>query len=529
MQKTFLLTTGNIDAVSAEIQTFLKQQKQHKEHIIKACLSAETALLRWLESGYQNQEITLECKVKFGRPIVRLLLAGENCNPLEVSDDFNDYFNIIQANIGNIVTFQYARKTNIVEIKLPFKPFAMWKKNLVALVLAVITWAVIDNFIPSLAPTLNTLIITPTFKMLMGLLKALASFMIFFNVLDAICHMGNLDTLSKLGLKVMFKSQKANLVASLFITAICYFVFDVVSSGSLLNGDAVGKLYKVVLDIVPGSLVQPFIGGNTLQILFMSVCGGVLLLILGQQASVTFKFVNELNSLFMMAIIRCCSFIPLMVYLSFTSLLLSDKFGLLLSMWKIFAVVYGAGIVFAVSEFLYTAFSNGFKLKEYFSAISSLGLVAYTVASTTGCVPFEIQTLKDGNVHERYRDFTFPLCQILDKPGTIIGMTAVVLGLAEMAGIKLPLFSFIVIIFSIFLLAQTAPPVKGGTISVMILLFAQVNIPQEFIAPIVSVDYFFSMLRLMVNTTSIANTVFASAKDDGEMGSNAFFTQANEF
>lgn len=517
MQKTCLLTTENIDVLSADIHEFLKKQKQQKEHIIKARLSAEAALLRWLEGGYQDKEITLECNVKFGRPVVRLLVVGEQLDPLEVKDEYDDFVNVLQENLGNTVTYSYARKNNVVEIKLPFKPFAMWQKNIVAVILAVITWGIISFTIPSIAPVLNNQFITPTFKMLMGLLKALASFMVFFNVLNAICHMGDVDTLSKLGVSLIKKAEKSNFSATVLIGIVGYFAFDVVSTDGSVSVGVFGDIYKMLLNIVPNSLVQPFINGNSLQILFIAVCGGILLLILGQQAQTTFKSVGELNSLFMMAIVRSCTFIPLVVYLSFTSLLLSDKFSLLLKMWKIPTVVYGVGITFFFLEFLYIATKNKFNFSNYFGKIFPVALLGYTTASTMPCIPLMTKTLKEGGVRDNYRDFALPLCQILCPSGIIISMSTVAMGLAEMAGIKLSLSTYVVIMFSVFLLAQTVPPVTGASISVMILILAQINVPQEFIAPFVSIDYFLNMMRVAVNKASAMNVVFDAAKQEGEM------------
>lgn len=520
MRKTYSLTTENIDILSADIQAFLQQQKQRQEHIIKARLSAETALLRWLECGYQNAEVTLECKNWLGRPIVRILMEGNPCDPLEAADDYENYFNLILVNIGNIVTFQYTRKTNIIEIKLPFKPFAMWQKNLIAVICSVITWAVVSMLVPSISGIMNTYFVTPTFKMLIGLIKGIASFMIFFNVLDAICHMGNLNTLSQMGSKVIARAEKNNIIATLLTAIVCFVGFDVVNTGGSFNAETMHQLYKIILDIVPSSLIKPFMDGNTLQILFISVFGGILLLILGQQTPIIFKTISELNSLFMLAIARSCVLIPLIVYLSFTSLLLSNKFMLLLKMWKIFLVIYGVGIVFMILEFLYTAFTNGFNLKNYFSKISPVAFLAYTVGTTMPCVPFMAQTFTKCKVDEHYRDFAFPLCQILNKPGHIIGMMAAVIGLIDLVGVTLSLSGFIIIIFNIFLLAQTAPPVKGGTISVLLLILANMNIPQEYIASIISVDYFFSMMRIEVNMTSIMHTVFTIAKQGNKLGTN---------
>ncbi|MBQ0067043.1 MAG: hypothetical protein KBS60_02470, partial [Phascolarctobacterium sp.] len=69
----------------------------------------------------------------------------------------------------------------------------------------------------------------------------------------------------------------------------------------------------------------------------------------------------------------------------------------------------------------------------------------------------------------------------------------------------------------VFLLAQTVPPVTGASISIMILILAQINIPQELIAPFISIDFFLNMMRTCVGKTAVMNNVFACAKKEGKI------------
>ena len=106
MKKEYVLTTANIDHISEDIDAFLKNQKQVKENKIRARLSAETALLRWLEKGYEGHKVLVDCFVRFGRPILRLMLTGASFNPLEVEEEEENYFAIIQENLACVTTFR---------------------------------------------------------------------------------------------------------------------------------------------------------------------------------------------------------------------------------------------------------------------------------------------------------------------------------------------------------------------------------------------------------------------------------------
>ena len=87
-----------------------------------------------------------------------------------------------------------------------------------------------------------------------------------------------------------------------------------------------GDIYKMALGVVPGSVLGPFVSGNTLQVLFLAACSGVLVLILGQQIRHLTDVIREVNVFLMTAISYFCYAVPVIIYLSFTGLLLGGEF-----------------------------------------------------------------------------------------------------------------------------------------------------------------------------------------------------------
>ena len=91
-----------------------------------------------------------------------------------------------------------------------------------AIICAIVTWGFVNVLDPAWGDVLDAQVISPTFKMLLNLLKALASFMIFFNVVNAICHMGDVNTLSRLGMGLVKRAEKYNFAAMVMIGIITY-------------------------------------------------------------------------------------------------------------------------------------------------------------------------------------------------------------------------------------------------------------------------------------------------------------------
>ena len=113
-------------------------------------------------------------------------------------------------------------------------------------------------------------------------------------------------------------------------------LFDVLDNSGGVSVGLFTNVYKMFLAVVPHSLIGPFVEGNTLQILFLAVTSGVLLLILGQQAGDLVKVIRQVNLFLMTGISYFCYVVPLMIYLSFTDILLSGNFEAIFDTWKIF-------------------------------------------------------------------------------------------------------------------------------------------------------------------------------------------------
>lgn len=519
MKKTYLLNSTNVDTISEDIGVFFQQQKQTKEDIIRARLSAETALLHWLEHGNEGKEVMVECKKRFRRPVIRLEMEGDLCDPVHLNeqDEAIEFIAALQGNLGLTVAYRYEHGSNVYTIKLPMQSISSSAKNGVSIVLAVLTWLLADLLPSEVVLYLRMYVVTPTLNMLMGLVTAVATFLVFFNVCSAICSMGNLATLSKLGGGLMKHCQLKELVGLLMGTATGLLVFDVMDFSDGFSLDLLGNVYGMFLDVVPNSFLVPFINGNTLQVLFMAVGIGIVLLILDQQVNGVKRVISEINVVLMTIIDYCCYLIPLMVYLSFVGLLLSGKVGLVLNIWKIVVLFSVVGGVLVVADTYWTALKSHFNVKKHFARVMPISVLAIITISTSACIPAMNRTLKDEGVDNNYCDFALPLCQIMAVPGTALVYITVILGLLSICHQTISFSELMVLMLSVCLMAWATPQVAGGDVSIMTLLILQTGLPKEVVATYIAMSLFVDMVGTCINKTAVMNAVFACAKKAGKM------------
>ena len=519
MKKTYLLNSTNVDTISEDIDVFFQQQKQTKEDVIRARLSVETALMQWLEHGNEGREVMVDCRQRFRRPVIRLVMEGPLCDPRETGelDDAMDFIATLQGNLGLAVVYEYKHGRNVYDVKLPMPELSTFAKIGVAIVASVVTWQLVGFLPASVGMILREHVIVPTFNMLLGLISALATFLVFVSVCSAICGMGDLATLSRLGGRMMKRCQLANLVGVAAGTGIGLLMFDVLDFSGGVSVGLFTNVYKMFLAVVPHSLIGPFVEGNTLQILFLAVTSGVLLLILGQQAGDLVKVIRQVNLFLMTGINYFCYAVPLMIYLSFTDILLSGNLEAIFNTWKIVAACYVVCGVILVAHTGWSAFISRFDLKKHFARIMPISLLAFTTGSTAACIPAMNKTLKDEGVNLTYRDFALPLCQTLAVPGTTISFHMIILGLLGIYHQTISLSTLAVLMVSVFLVAQAIPPVPGGDISIMTLLLTQVGLPKEAVATYIAMSLFVGMVATCLNKTAVMNAVFTCAKKDGKI------------
>ncbi|MCQ2381295.1 MAG: dicarboxylate/amino acid:cation symporter [Acidaminococcaceae bacterium] len=519
MKKNYLLTSENIDAISDEIASYMEELK-----IIKGRLTLETLLLAWLEKAPANTEVVLETGKRFFRPYVCLSFDGQKINPLEnnvddaLANDAMDYFNSVMTNAGLSTSYRYRNGTNIVDIKLPVANIGSIGKIVISILLAFITGYSLNFADAEIAKIVATEIVVPLFKMMLSLLGGIATFMIFFSVLSGICNVGNIAALSNMGVRVLGSILKRNFISLVFAIVIGTIAFRVVEFGGGMDFSVLKTIFQMLVGIVPGSLLQPFIDGNTLQIIFLALTSGIIILILDQQVKGIIAFVNEFSILFMTAVTYFCKSIPFIVYLSFTNVILSGNLVYVVKVWKPLLVIIMMSIVYIVLETVYTAWKLKLGIKDYFKTVMPATILAFSTSSSAACIPLMDKICTNLGLDKKLLNFGLPVCQILLNTGTSIVFPYIIMGFSEICNIGISVPRLVIIGLACYIIAIATPHIPGGAISVMAILMSQALLPDYCLAIYIAVDVVVDMALTTVNVTSIINNLVSTASSLNMIG-----------
>lgn len=516
--KKFVLSPEGIDQISDAIADFMLELKIPQMGVIRGRLAAETVLLAWLEHAPAEAEITVEMGKKFFRPFVRMYYAGGKWDPLENSNaddalakDALNYFNSVMTNVGLATTYKYRNGENIVDIKLPMTNIGSMGKIVIGVILAFLTSYGLSFAGPEFSKMVSTEVVSPLFDMMLSLLGGIATFMIFFSVLSGVCNMGDIATLSNMGLKVLNLVLGRNLIALVLGMGISAMAFGVVEMGGGVDMSVLKTIFQMFLGMIPGSLLKPFLEGNTLQIIFLAVMAGIILLILDQQVKGIIAFVNECNTLFMTAISYFCATIPVIVYLSFTNVLLSGGLGYVLKVWKPLLVIAIISAIYVVLDTVYTGWKSGFGISSHFKNVMPATILALSTGSSPACIPLLDKTCNSLGLNKKFLNFGLPICQILTNTGTVIAFAGVIMGFSEICGVSISIPKLIVSGIAYFVISIAAPPIPGGSISVMAILMSQAMLPDYCLAIYIAVNVILDMLLTSVNIASNVNNLVAAA------------------
>ena len=507
----YRLNPENVDIISDLVGNYVQSLNMPQKTIIRARLSVETVLLSWMEQIPEETEISVKMGKQFTRPYVQLFFAGSPANPLKNEDDELDYYGNIVANAGLSINYAYYRNCNTVEIKLPMTNIANYQKLLFSFLAAMITTVCVASGGTEFTNLIAGEMVVPIFNSLVNLLSGVAAFMIFFNILHCVINMGDIRNLSSIGTKVLKYISVRNLQAIILSVTVCCCFFNVVTWRTDMNHNVLRPFTNVVSTIIPPNLVQPFIDGNTIQLILMAVLAGILTLILGQQVKWLFNLVENCDTFFSSAIVYFSKLFPVVVYLALTRVMLSSDFVHAGEIFHILCVVAIISTIYVAADTSLAAIRSRMGIWKYITNIIPPGILALSSGNAPACGALWDKACSKLAIDDEFYKKSAPVCQILSASGFMIVFVTVIMGFQDVQGIKISVPELIIAVLTYFLLFPAPSGTPGGSISIMTVLMAQNNLPEYGIAMYIAANVFFDMLITWVNTVGSINNMVGAA------------------
>lgn len=456
MEYKTTLSGAEIDKSSESICAELTEKYGCQPKAAKRiCLTAEEILLSVREKFGDDHSVDMVLKKHFGKVILRICFGGEPFDPRYNSGEINDLLKMYSL----IPDYIFKNDKNIVTIPAETKK----KAGINGMIAAVIISAVLillTEFLPSLPfKTILSASATLLFSTIIGFISAISGSIIFLSVLSGIIAIGDISTLKSAGLRIIRDTlviTAAAIILSIIVTS-QFYVFESGSSGDISSGGT--AVIQMILDIIPSNFFDPFLTGNSLQIIFIAVISGAALLTLSSKIKVLSDFIIELQSVIQQIMIWVNSVMPVLVCVTILHIYLS---GTADSILKAAGAVASNAIALAATTILliaYTAVKYKVSFALLFKKLLPTMVIAASTNSSSAAFLTNTETCRKGlGIENSMVDFGVPFGQVVCKVGIASVMACVTVCLASYYNINVTPVWYAVAVIGLTLISIAVPP-----------------------------------------------------------------------
>ena len=488
LRGSFTFSPDDIDAAADFVSDGMAQLGLDRKEALRRRLSVEEVLLNWQGAAGLDGTYTVELSRRLGRVGLALRCAGGPQDPLAAPED--DSYGAgglgrsALENLGLALSWQYRDGVNLVSCsQRAGKPHSQLVQVLFAAALALVLGSAGTLLPQAWKALLLDSLLNPVFNTFLGLFSCIVGPMMFLAMVWGIVNIGDARQLGVIGRKLLGRF----LVISSLFGLVCMgaaLVWFRPALGGVQSGQTVFQsIVEMVMDIVPGNIVEPFLSGNTLQILFLGAVVGVVMILLRDRMQVLGQVVEQSNAVVQFILSAISAMVPAFIFLSVLRLMLQGT--LARSAAGLFRAVLLSVALTAVEVALETLSLTKLGLSPA-QAVKKLGpsfLIALTTASSAAAFPSMMECCRDKlGIDEKLTNFALPFGSVVFMPHAVNLFILVPLFAAQTYGVELTAGSLVLCVVNAVVLSVAAPPIPGGAISCYTLMFLQLGIPLEAIS-----------------------------------------------
>ncbi|MFL5320275.1 MAG: C4-dicarboxylate transporter DctA [Myxococcaceae bacterium] len=395
----------------------------------------------------------------------------------------------------------------------------------IQVLIAVILGTLVGHFFPTTGVALE-----PLGDGFIKLIKMLVAPVIFTTVVHGIARVSDLKSAGRVGLKALVYFE----VVTTFALFIGLVIGEAVRPGDgitqKLPTEMPEKLKEYVAagqslsvsdffsHLIPGSLFEPFVKGDILQVLLISILVGVVLARMRELGAPLVRGIELLNQLLfgMVGIVMRLAPIGAFGAIAFTV----GKIGLhtLVSLGKLVVCFYATALLFVVLVLGAICRWVGISVLHLARYLRDELLLVLGTSSSESALPRLMAKMKAAGCDESIVGLVIPMGYSFNLDGTSIYLTLASLFVAQATGTHLSLGEELALLGVLLLTSKGAAAVTGaGFITLAATLSAVGHIPLIGLAMLLGVDRFMSEVRALTNLMGNAVATLVLSKWEGKL------------
>ncbi len=542
----FPLNYEGFKDITKFVGDILDKHKISNKEKTKAILIIDEATDSLIKHGKENTEIIVKLKSLFGSIHIELIAQGEEyslANNLQSSsmyldDEYNDDIydsiqNIILKSLPYSIKYNHKSGKNSIYMTIVKSKHTFLYQTLGAMIMAILLGIVFANMVPSeINHALSSYILDPIKTMYMNALKMIVAPVVFLSIISCIVQFSDLSSLGRIGGKII-GFYFFTTVLSIMVGIGIFFLIqpgdasltaNLVADSSAISLDTVNISIKdTLINIVPTNVIEPFYQNNMLQLIFLATLLGIATGLIKNYSDMFKNIFQALNELFLKVTSLIIKFIPVAVFCSMMSMVITIGIKTMLSVLAMFGTVLVGYVVMTLLYYCLILVFGRLSPIPFAKKYAPSMLQVFSLSSSNASIPINMEACdKMLGIKRKIYSLSIPLGATLNMSGSCIHLAIFALALAKAYGVQISGSILISIIISIIVLSIGAPGIPGSGLICLSVLIAQIGIPIEAIGLVMGIDPICSMFRTMINCLGDVAVSTIIAKNENEIDLNIY-------
>ncbi|MBO6000001.1 MAG: cation:dicarboxylase symporter family transporter [Lachnospiraceae bacterium] len=493
--KNVILDRAGVDEASDSIRRWLEEKGIGHRDISRIRLTVEEMLLNICDHSQGDIRAELSLSRHFGTEQLCIRYGGGRFDPRKPADNEMESFTsalLTRTGILPVWRWRLGQNELLLRVSAP-------KKQAQLLLLACIVLAVVVGLLGQFIPvSIRNMVTDYGLSFLsdgfLHLLNTFIGMMIFLTVITGICGIGSAAALGRVGRQMITRFLTGTFLICAAVTAAARLFFPLAQQTES-KGSGFLAILNMIFGILPSNPVQPFMDGNTLQIVFMAVLVGIILLITGSQTENLRNIISEAQAVVMRCVKAVCMLLPFYIFSSLVRQLWTAGPGILIRFWRPLVVCILLSVVLIGFYLIWTCWRLKVKPSVLVPKLLPVLIIGLTTSSSAAAFAesMDINETKLG-IDKAFSRMGFPVGSILFAGSYSMLFVLTGVFMAECHGIHADAAWWVTIWIVCSLLSVATPPVAGGNISCLSVLLIQLHIPPEGLAAGVALAMFLDFI-----------------------------------
>lgn len=543
-RKQFITDKNSLTEIVEYIEENLKAFGIKQKECIKALLTVEEAagsLIEHCDANASDEKLTVIIKKSLGNISIELSakgadypladdmasasLTGLNDEDEGIQDSIR---NILLGSLANDLKYKHHNGINYIKMTLFRSKRAFLYQTLGAMFAAIILGLIFSLFVPSDINTfINKTILVRIKTMYMNSLKMVVAPVVFFSIVSCIVQFSDLSSLGRIGGKIIGIYLCTTAIAIGVGIGIFYLIApgnmassftNIADASSITSQTMEVSILDTIVGIVPSDIINPFLKANMLQLIFMAVLCGIATGMLGKYSQNLTDLFNACNDLFLKITTLIIKLMPVAVFCSIMSMVITMGIETILGILKILGVfivgLFSMMIIYCLLILILGRLNPIPFVKKYCPVM----LQVFSMASSNASIPVNMDACeKKLGIGKKVFSLSIPIGATINMDGTCVYLSVFALCLARAYGVDISGSAMLSMIISIFVLSIGAPGIPGSGLICLSVLLTQMNVPVEAVGIIMGIDSLCGMFRTMSNCLGDVAVSTIVAKSEGEL------------